>query len=299
MENYITPVRIANSIEQDTSFDGTYLMLEGTKDLKLFKKFSCEEKSKIKITHGKYKMRETYEILKSRNFFRVVGIRDADYIRLKENIKYNPNYEESIFITDTHDSEGMIVKSKALTDLLIEIADENRLNLFVEQHGDIRLLLFSLAYPLACLRLANKRFSLGLSFKPRNPEGPVFKIKKFICEKTISYIGDDELINTIVEYSKNRNCNIKDRAYIKSCLDVILAEGHPSQEIINGHDLAEILFIICKKGLRSSSKTLHDASCVEELLRLSYTEKYFEETELFLAIRKLQDDRELSFLIPK
>jgi hypothetical protein len=185
MENHITPARIANSIEQDTSFGGTYLMLEGIKDLKLFKKFTCGESIKIKITHGKYKMRHAYEILKSRNFSRMIGIRDADYIRLTGNEKFEPHYNQKIFITDTHDSEGMIVNSDALTDLLSEVAEEDRLNSFIQKHGDVRDLIFNLAYPLACLRLANKRFGLGLSFKPKKIDGPSFKIKKFICDKTM------------------------------------------------------------------------------------------------------------------
>ena len=50
MENHITPARIANSIEQDTSFGGTYLMLEGIKDLKLFKKFTCGAVSYTHLT---------------------------------------------------------------------------------------------------------------------------------------------------------------------------------------------------------------------------------------------------------
>ena len=84
MRGYMTPARIANSIMQDSSFNGSCLLVEGENDVKLFGKFNRKENSKIKVTFGKQKMKDVYEILRKRNFKRMVGIRDADFIHINK-----------------------------------------------------------------------------------------------------------------------------------------------------------------------------------------------------------------------
>ncbi|OAZ98391.1 DUF4435 domain-containing protein [Halomonas sp. G11] len=298
MEDSITPARIANSILQDSNFTGVNILVEGEKDIKLYRKLSCEDSSRIKVTFGKKKMRETYGILSNRGGARVIGIRDADFIRLKGNQKFDPNYDANIFLTDNHDSESMIIKSQAFDDFLLEISKEDRVSAFYKKHGCLREFLYELSYPLACLRFANKKFDLGLAFKPANPDGNKLKFKKIICDKKLEYLGHDKLINTVVEYSKNRGSNIKDREIIlKSLLDVLDLKL-PVCELVNGHDLAEILFIICKKGLGSSNDDLKGASSVESMLRLSYGREYFSSTELFKKLYVWQKSQNLNIFSP-
>lgn len=177
MQNHMTPSRIANSIQQDSDFDGFSILVEGETDIKLYGKLTCRSMSKLKVTFGKKKMRDIYNILFERGFVRVVGIRDADFIRLSDN-KYDPDYPSNIFLTDNHDSEGMVIQSQAFDDFLLEVSMEDNLISFQEKYGSTRDYLYGLSYPLACLRFANKKFDLGLAFKPANPEGNSLKYKK-------------------------------------------------------------------------------------------------------------------------
>ncbi|HIF9215996.1 TPA: hypothetical protein ACX6QF_001477 [Photobacterium damselae] len=288
MEEYITPMRVANSISQDISFDGDYIFVEGDKDLKLFKKFLCNQHSRMKITFGKKKMREIYDILTERDFHKMVGIRDADFIRL--NNKFDEKYGQKIYLTDSHDSEGMIINSKAFNNFLLESSSEDNLESFIKKHGDIKNHIHNLCFPIACLRFANKKFDLGLAFKPVNPEGNKVKFKKFICEKTFKYLGHEKLINTLVEYSKNRGTIIADRVYIQEKLEEVIGENHSRFELSNGHDLAEVLFIICKKGLKSSNKMIQDASSIESMLRLVYSAEDFRNTNLYNSLNEWQKE---------
>jgi hypothetical protein len=298
MQNFITPSRIANSIQQDSDFTGFNILVEGETDVKLYGKLACGNISKLKVTFGKKKMRETYNILIERGFFRVIGIRDADFIRLNGNDKFDLDYPSNIFLTDNHDSEGMVIQSHAFDDFLLEISKGDNVNYFQNKYGCIRDYLYKLNFPLACLRFANKKFDLGLAFKPSTPEGHPLKFRKFICEKSLVYLGHEKLINTVVEYSTNRDSNIKNRDLILEKLLNIMALQLPIHEIANGHDLAEILFIICKKGLKSSNESLKGASSVESMLRLSYSKEYFALTELFKQLVLWQKSQNINIFTP-
>ncbi|EKO3803431.1 DUF4435 domain-containing protein [Vibrio harveyi] len=284
MEHLITPQRIANSIQQDNTFTGHYLLVEGRKDITLFNKFVDHDNCRLKPTFGKYKQREVYEILEKRGFKNKLAIRDADFIRMPNNPKFDVNYNKAIFLTDYHDSEGMIINSLAFRDFLVSISNDDELKKFSEKFGDIYNLAYKLCLPLAYLRLANKKYDLGLSFKPEKPEGNKFKFKKIICDKNFVFLGVDSLINVIYEYSKNRGKEVSSRADIKSKLELIMQEDIDQLEAVNGHDLCQVLYILCSKGLKSKSKLLNDSDSIEEMLSLTYAYDYFRNSQLFKQI---------------
>ncbi|MDA3134906.1 hypothetical protein [Atlantibacter subterraneus] len=290
MQEHITPSRIANSILLDRGFEGINILLEGEKDIKLYGKLVDRNIAKLKVTYGKKKMREVYSILQEQQYDRVIGIRDADFIRLNGNEKFDSNYKLNLFLTDCHDSEGMILNSSAFDDFMLEIVSREKLELFSEKYGDFKELIYSLAYPLSCLRLANKKYNLGLSFKPASVNGNILKFKGFICDKTFTYLGHDKLINSVVEYSKNRGAEISQRSYIKEKLLEIIDCNHAKLEMLNGHDLAEIIYILCKKGLRSNNDSLNDASSVEIMLRLAYSKANFVMTLLYESLHEWQKE---------
>lgn len=290
--DHITPERTANSITLESG-DNFFLLVEGENDIPIYKKLMSSQ-VKIKVSFGKAKMKEIDKLLKERNFENYIGIRDADFLRLKNNPKYDPEYNGILFASDEHDSEGMIVVSSALEEFFDFITNEKTYDEFKRKHGSIRELCYKLCYPIACLRLANKRYNLGLAFKPAKPEGNKLKYKKFICEKTFVYLGHEKLINTIHEYSTNRGGDIKKREQILRHLDDVIKEEHNIYDIVNGHDLVEALYIICKKGLKSQNQLLNDASCVEEMLRLAFNLDHFKKTHIYKCLdshqRKLKKE---------
>ena len=298
MDQYITPERIANAVGLDRTFSGAYLFVEGSKDVKLFSKFLDDGNCRIIPTFGKYKMRSVFDILTTRSVANKIGIRDADFLRVNNNPKYDISYNGDIYPTDCHDVEGMIINGEAFDDFIKTMASSEKISSFEKSHGNIRDLLHNLCYRIGALRLANKRYNLGLSFKPEKLDGNYLKYKKFIDEKKVSYLGDDVLINTVVEYSTNRGGEIKPRKFIAEKMNEICQEEHPTVELINGHDIAHILLIILKKGLNCSSRTLQDHHCVEELLYLSYSLPNFLSTELSKKISKWQSDNKYFILRP-
>ncbi|HCM5084234.1 TPA: DUF4435 domain-containing protein [Klebsiella aerogenes] len=286
LQDHITSSRIANAIIQDTGV-AYFILVEGIKDLPTYKKL-INDTVMVKVTFGKHKMREIDYLLKERGFINYVGIRDSDFLRLKGNPKFQQDYDDVIYATDEHDAESMIIFSNALLEFIDHISNEQNKNNFIKTHGPIRELCYSLCYPLACLRLAAKKYNLGLSFKPVKPEGNKLKYKKFICENTFTYLGHEKMINTVIEYSTNRGSIISSREDILSRLKETILEKHNVTDIVNGHDLSEILYIICKKGIKSQNKLLNDASGVEDMLRMTYNLEHFKKTKLYTDLNSHQ-----------
>lgn len=276
----MTPDRIANAICQDKGFKGHVVMVEGKKDVKLFDRFFDQHAAKIVPTFGKYKMRDVFDLLNERNYSNKIGIRDADFLRVRG--KYDPNFSEPIFVTDFHDSEIMMVKSNSCRNFLRITIENKDLTEYEKKCGRlIRDLAFDLCYNLGCLRLANKQYSLGLSFKPARPEGNRIKYKSFVCNRTAIFLGNDALVNALYEYSKNRGHLVASKELILEKMEEVIAEGFPECEIVNGHDIAEVLVIIVRDVLKSSSKMLHSSDCVEDLLILGFDMHEFAKTNLF------------------
>jgi hypothetical protein len=284
MEGELTAARIANAICQDVSFTGIYLLVEGRRDVKLYGKFVDDTAVRIKATWGKYKLREVYQLLNNRGIENVVGIRDADFLRIEGNAKFSADYKDAIFPTDCHDAEIMIAYSGVLTDYLRLVAEEDRVAEFEKQAGTTILeLIISLIYEIGCLRLANKKHQLGLSFKPEKPEGNRLKVAKFISVPDWK-ISRSSMINTAWEYSQNRGNQVATREKISQALEIMVAGGHPAKEIVNGHDFSAVLHMVSVTGLKSKNKLLQDPGCVEDLLIAFFDIRRFAATSLYSRV---------------
>ena len=174
----------------------------------------------------------------------------------------------------------MIARNGVLGDYLTLIADPEQVGIFEAKHKTIVDLVFEAIYPIGCLRLANKKFALGLSFKPERPDGNQIKIRKFVSEST--WTADvPAMLNTVWEYSQNRGLTVASRDNISEALAVITAEGHPGDEISNGHDFSAVLHLLSTRGLKSTNKMLQDPGCVQDLLIALFELTKFASTGLY------------------
>lgn len=298
MEQHITAERIANSIMQEDKIEGgVYLLVEGVKDIKIYSRLIDEKNVRIKQTYGKYKQRDVYKILSERGYNSKICIRDADFLRVSGNVKYSHDFTDDIFATDCHDSEIMMISSDALKNILVITTNPEKTNAFeLQSKCTIRELVFELAKPIGYLRYASKKHNLGLSFKPEKPDGKKLKYKKFICERELKTLSDDVMINTIYEYSRGREANLPSREHIKEKLIEVYNLNIPAFELINGHDVSEILSIVISKGLKSDSSLIQDQESVESSLALAYELRHFQETQLYLKITEWSEKNRISVI---
>ncbi|MDO9305108.1 MAG: DUF4435 domain-containing protein [Sulfuricurvum sp.] len=291
MEEYLTPHRIANSIMQDVAFTGHYLIVEGKKDSNLFGRFINHSNIRIEQAFGKQKVKEILEILNTRGFERKLGIVDADFMELLgETIDI-----DDLFVTDDHDIEIMMIKSKALDDLISIFSDKDKVTKFESTAGtSVRDILFQIGLELGNLKLANKLHNLGLVFKPGKPEGNQLKYKKFICDKKLLYLGKEKLINTAYEYSTNRGTTRAPKSTIDEVFETIKAQKYNPFHLANGHDLSNILFIFLKDVLRSTNKMLFDFNTIEDCLILAYSFSDFKKTVLYSELDRFSKTKAVS-----
>ena len=290
MKENITTERIANSIMQNTPFKGHYLIVEGLKDEKLYGRFISDQEIKIKIAFGKQKVKEIIGILTKRGFDRKIGIIDADFMRIiEEEVEI-----DGLFITDDHDIEVMVIKTRALDSVLRVFCSKSKIQEFEKKHKvSVRDQIFELGKEIGYLKLANKIHNFGLVFKPKIPEGNQIKYKNFISDKTLKYLGDEKLIDTVINYSVNKSENIQSKNTINNKLSTIKENEYPIEQLINGHDLTNVLFILMKKVLSSKNKMLQYTNSVEDSLTLAYEFDDFKKTDLYAEIKNWADENEV------
>lgn len=277
MIEYITPDRIANSIMQDSTYSGHYLLVEGKKDLKLFNKF-ISSKISIKVAWGCENVRDALNILNNRGHMRSFGVVDADFTTIFKI----QNSIENLFITDFHDIEVMMFESNALQTVV---------NILGKDAGDkfsdiqkIKEKLFELGVEIGYLKLANIMYDLGLYFKPDKVDGNQLKYKKFVSEVDFSFLGEDKMIETVIDYSRNRSNKTLNFEEILATLKNVKQEIYDKFHLVNGHDLSNLLYMYLKKVLRSSNKMLVDFNSIEDSLLMAYETNDFVKTKLYLSL---------------
>jgi hypothetical protein len=281
MEQFITPDRIANAIMQDSSFKGHYLIVEGIKDVKFYQKYIDTNSFRIREAFGNEKVKLVLKILNERGFNNRIGIIDSDF-----NAILNLNEEvDGLYITDDHDVEIMIIKTKALEDVIHLFCSKAKVEAFEKTKGKpIREILFDLGKEVGYLKLANRVHDLGLVFKPSTSEGNQIRYRDFIDDETLAFIGSDKMIETVMNYTRAKSAKMKPREEIKDKLEEVAKVTYDQYHLVNGHDLTNILYLLMKKTFRSKNKMLTDYNAVEDSLILAYDYSDFKQTNLFKTL---------------
>lgn len=293
MREYITPERIANSIVQERVFSGYNLIVEGQNDYKVYNMLVDKTNVKIIQANGKENVEKVLKELDKRNFNKKLGIVDSDFDKI---LNVN-NSNKNLLRTDFHDIEVMIFNTKALEKMLnISCPDNNKIKQIEEKKGNsIRNIVLELAEHIARLKLINKTQDLKLMFKPKNIDGNQLKYKKFISEDDLSFLGEDKLIETVLNSFDNRQKNVTNEM-LKQAYENTDTSNYNIYDLVNGHDLSNILYILIKKVLKCNSKVFSDYSCVEDCLIYSYHINDIINTDLYRELQKWQDENEVEIL---
>lgn len=286
MENHIIADRIANAIMMDKSFKGYYLIVEGTKDFKLYSKFTNNSNVRIKEAFGFEKVKLVLQTLSDRGYSNKLGIIDSDFSKIL-SISHEV---DGLFITDCHDIEVMIFKTKALETVLRIFVSSSKISNYEKEIGkSIRDKILELGIEIGLLKLANKVYNLGLVFKPKTIDGNQIKYKDFINENTLDFKGTKDMINSLLNYSRAKSKTLKSEEEIIQKLKEISEGTYDIDHLVNGHDLSNILFLLLKKTLSSNNKMLQDFNSVEDSLILSFEYDDFKRTVLYSEIKKFEN----------
>lgn len=267
MREYITSDDICNQICMErTVFNGTFLVVEGVTDERLFEKFVDKDQVRIIEAHSKDNVRNSVKDMASeRRDLRVIGIVDPDLDRLRGK-KVRP----PLFHTDCRDMEMMIIRSNALQDVLDEYSERDLLDRFTESVGPVRNALLSASYPLGLLMYISQSEGLNLSFKDLDFE-------RFINPRTLS-LNAGAMVDTVIFNSKN--CRMGRKALLAR-LDREAEELENHWDAARGHDTVSILLIALKRNFGSfNSRGLNEGE-LGGALRLAFSDQCFVGTDLY------------------
>ncbi|UYO55693.1 DUF4435 domain-containing protein [Rhodopseudomonas palustris] len=256
---------IAQEIRQERQVHkGSFLLLEGERDIKRFGKFVDDDRCSIQNCFGRANLLKAIELLYEDGFLGVLGLADADFDRLDSCLVSH----EGVIYSEAHDFDLDIARSDALQRYLLEVADQKK----CEAVGDVDSICLNVMQackPLSVLRYLNCIQSLGYKLS---------KIRHGEFSGCCS-IDLDKLVDCVSQGKLSRN---------KDTLKLLVAKhiqvDYDLFQLTNGHDFFALLGIFLRSQLGSRLDPQSWGSEVEIHLRLAFSEIDFVESSLFKDI---------------
>ena len=265
MREYIAASDIANEISMKRSlFSGSFLVVEGVTDLRLYGKFTDRYECEIIPAHSKDNVRLSVSASERRNEKKVIGIVDSDTDRLND-IRRNP----PLFMTDCRDSETMMMRSNALEDVLAEYCDPERLERFVSRYGEVRDSVTASCYPLGMMMYVSEENDYDLSFKDIDHD-------LFIGRKDLK-ADMKKMAGAVI---KNSPYTHIDRQTLLTKLAKEMKNEHDPWEVCRGHDMISVLAIGLREIFGSYNCKYIKSGELAGAMRLAYDSASFRETRL-------------------
>lgn len=204
---------------------GSFFVLEGDTDSLFWRPFK-HETCEIINAGSKHSVAGAIEILDRRKFRGALGLVDADLDRL-EKVRVP---SKNLLFSQTHDLECLLLRSRALDRLLVEMADQERLR-GVEraEERSIRECLLARGLLHGRLRWLAARFGWGPDFRGS------LRLSRFVVQET--WWLDEE---ALLDRAADQGCPVA-----RHELRTALAELGPVDpwNLCRGHDLIEVLRI--------------------------------------------------------
>ena len=272
MTGSISPHAVANEIRMKrTQHLGTFLIVEGATDARIYKAFTDAHTCQVIVAHNKENAIQALSILEKESFIGVLAIVDADFWIL-EGVKLP---SANLILTDTHDIETTIIRSPALEKVLAEYGSESKLTNFTRKLGkDIRLLILESGLPVGYLRWIALKNRLALRFED-------LPFSAFVDLNTLA-VDIMKLIRTLKNRSQLPSIKEKD---LRDQMSALKANSHDPWHICCGHDLVCILSIGLRKAIGSNNATEVKPDVIQKGLRLAYEISYFYMTQLYQSVR--------------
>ena len=247
-------------------FSGSFLVVEGVTDHRLYGKFIDKDECSLIIAHSKdnvkMSVRESYL---RRNDRKVLGIVDTDLDKLKGIVQRPP-----VFATDSRDIETHMMSGPALDNVLLEYGDPEKIERFIDKYGEIRDAVVRACYPIGLLMYISDVHDHGICF--RDPDHASFIDRKNL-KVNVSLMMDSLLLN-----SPHSHVTKKDLA---AQLSKETEEEHDPWDVCRGHDMISVLAIGLREIFGSYNSKYIRTGEAAGALRLAYDKETFRSSVLF------------------
>jgi Protein of unknown function (DUF4435) len=264
---------IAQEIRQERQVHkGSFLLLEGDRDIKRFTKFIDENACSIQNCFGRENLIGAIEILYDEGFPGVLGLADSDFDRLNNCLPTS----EGIIFSESHDFDLDIARSDVLRRYLVEVAHQDKCDALGGPNG-VRALLYEACKPLSVFRYLSHTQNLEYRLSQvRHHE---------ICNG--ASVDADLLIEHV---SSGRFGAENKKQEMKRLVRNHTAREFDFQQLTNGHDFLTMLGILLQGKLGDRKPPQAWGSEIEIHFRLAFSEEDFVVTPFFAAILQWQNE---------
>lgn len=237
-----------------------FVFVEGSGDRNVYSAFSSEG-AMYTVVDGRDNVRAHLQLLQKRGVSGVLGIEDADCDRLL-GVRPDP----FVCVTDGHDLEAMILRSRALERVLAELGDQERIDEFVSRGRSVREALHDAVRPLGLAKyLKNQGQLKGFDLSPRD-----LAYERFIDPATIALDFERFCV-----YMSERSDGRLRPEQIAQEIQAVELHGADDWDVCRGHDLVGALTVALSAALGRKQLPVF---VVEQALRLAFDSLAFART---------------------
>lgn len=252
--------------------DKVIIIVEGQSDIRLFRGLLGSENVKLETIDGKRNLVNAMKELTEEFPLRIHAIADSDHDRLTGASAELENY--SIYLTDEHDAEVMMLSSPSLGNFISEYSSIENVDTISK---NLLSKTFSAAYSIGLIRWINTEEELNLKFRGLN-------FGQFIdVSKTEIQLDVEVLIQELLKRSTKKSEKAT-HEFINSKLEEFEAREACKLQVCSGHDLTNIIAMVYRQRWASLDINM-DVKKVEASLRLGYQPSFFKDTKLFLDLK--------------
>ena len=260
---------------------GSFLLLEGQTDISRFSLFVDKELCSIVNCHGKPNLIEAIEILYDEGFLGALGLADADFDRLLNELKQH----EGLIFSEYHDFDLDFAGEEILERYLSHVCHAEK----VSEHGsvaDIHEKIMKSIYPASVAKLMNRTRQIKLRLSGISVgyclSGFNFEFEKYVDEV---FIRNPDKSAEKTEFKKKITSGCK--------------VSHDLFQVTNGHDFHEALGAIIRSLMSNRRLEQTRGSEVGVHLRMLLTEELFRRRSLFELICEWERDNSPYVILDK
>jgi len=272
---------IAQEIRQERQIHkGSFLLLEGERDIKRFSKFVNLEACSIQNCFGRPNLLGAIEILLDEGFPGILGLADADFDRLNSCMRGN----EALIYSETHDFDLDIVNSDVLQRYLEEVGHPEK----CAAHGGcvgIRALIHEGCKPLSVLRYVSHTQNLKYRLD-------------HVRHRMVCVNGAVDVSQLVDHVSAGHLASQSHKEKIARLVSQHVRLDYAFEQLTNGHDFAALLGLALMEKLGDRKPPQAWSSEVERHLRLAFSAIDFIKMPVFFAIIKWEEDN-LPYIVLK
>ena len=276
MRSYLTSTRLMTKLGMLRCGKKTkaFVVVEGITDYRVYGKIFDPSVCEVIIGESKDNVVEAIKMCEEKQLEGIIGIVDADFWHTQQ---YPPHLPKTLFVTDYHDLECMMLHSKAFEYVLLEYGEPSKIARFERKVQDklISNMLENVGI-LGYLRKLSLNKRLDLRFSGLN-------FQEFTDAEDLK-IQEGQLIKYILFISHKQNQY--DVGQVSKWLHELIKPYDDLWQICCGHDLVEWLTLGFANCFGNYNAKKLFSGQLEGSFRLTYHAELFEQTQLYKGLQE-------------